>query len=107
MAHVEFTFQSLELVGGMSDAAVNVDCWRATLLFLSKKSANITIDGVPWAFLYDVVADRNNVGRIELGGLVVDGKPVNIRHDLRISTPGGDGGRLQLLLIRQFYIADA
>lgn len=102
MAHVEFTFQNLQLAGEVVDMPIDISCWRATLLFMSKKTDKLTIDGVPFNFLYDLDNNLKGVGRIELGGLVVDGKPVNIKHDLRISISAGQP--FQLLLVRQYYV---
>lgn len=101
MAHVEFQFISLRIAGNMVDAPISLDCWRASILFLSAKAGtSFTLDGIPWDFL---TADEiRHTNRIELGGLLVDGKPVNIKHDLRISSDTPIDATV--LIVKQYYI---
>lgn len=101
MAHVEIKFIPLNFSGNMIDQPINIDCWRATLVFRSGDSTRWRIDGIRWDFLDDPSVGRTDVQRIELGGLVVDGKPVNIKHDLRFTA---DGDTIAALLVLQYYI---
>ena len=102
MAHVEFKMIPLNVAGDMVDVPVNINCWRATLIFRSTRSgASFTIDGVSWDWLNDPNDQTAGVQRIEWGGLVVDGKPVNIQHDLRFTS---NGEVFAALLILQYYV---
>lgn len=102
MAHVELKFIPISVAGDMVDLPINIDCWRATLVFWSlPRGTNFLIDGVSWDWLTEPNNNTQAVQRIELGGLVVDGKPVNIKHDL-VFNAGGEV--LQAMLILQYYV---
>lgn len=103
MAHVQVQFLNINIMGGMIDQPVSVDCWRATLIFLAAKTALATIDGVPWDFLTNPGDETRHVQRIEMGGCYKDGKPVNIKHDLRFNTANEP---IQALLILQYFVDD-
>ena len=102
MAHIEFDFVPVHLSGDVVEMPVSLDCWRATLLFISLKDQPVTLDGIPWNFLYVSGTDTSNPGRIELGGLVVDNRPVNIKHVLHFSTDPNTP--FQCLVVRQYFI---
>lgn len=102
MAHIEIELISLRIGGEMVDAPITLDCWRASILYTSSKDADdILIDGVNWNYQTDV-NDQRYSNRIELGGLVVDGKPVNIKHDLRVSI--NTQKEATVLIVKQYYI---
>lgn len=107
MAHVEIKMVNLVQSGTLIDQPISIDCWRATIVFLTDRTgpaASTVIDGVPWDFLYDV-NDQYHSQRIELGGAYLNGKPVNIKHDLRFTT---DPGVLvpRILLVLQYFVED-
>lgn len=98
---------NLSTVGDMIDQPVSIDCWRATLIFLTDKlqSGNILIDGIPWDFLYDA-NDAYHAQRLEFGGAYMDGRPIKVKHDLRITARATGGHPLRALLVLQDIVED-
>ena len=94
---------NLKTMGTMVDQPFNINCWRATLVFVSQKNTLVTIDGIPADFL----VEQTGTGlqqRIELGGCYLHGRPVNIKHDLRITQDAVEP--FNALLILQDFIDD-
>lgn len=105
MAHVNFVLLNFVTMGDLVDQPISLDCWRATLIFVSQKPGTIvTIDGVPVDFLVDGATSTGTAQRLELGGLIVRGEPVNIKHDLRVSQSASDP--FNALLVLQYYVPD-
>lgn len=102
MAHIEFDFVPIYLSGDVLEMPVSLDCWKASIVFLSPKKSDFTIDGIPWNCLYDTVGNIPFAERIELGGCVANGSPVNIKHVLHFTTERGSP--FQVLIVRQYYI---
>lgn len=108
MAHVQVRMVNLSIAGDMTDQPVSIDCWRATLIFLTDRLAsyNILIDGIPWDFLQDDNGQYHSQ-RIELGGAYMNGRPIKVKHDLRITTPLATGGSpFRALLVLQDIVED-
>lgn len=105
MAHIEFNMTPLYLIGEVEDMQLDLDCWRATLVWRTQWNITgvPTIDGIPWNFLAASSADQTDgVERIELGGAYLNGVPINMRHTLKISIKTIDV--FQMLVIRQYYV---
>lgn len=96
---------NLTTMGTMVDQPFSLDCWRATLVFVSQKPGTLVhIDGIPVDFLVDGATSTGAPQRIELGGCYLHGRPVNIKHDLRITQDASDP--FNALLILQDFVDD-
>lgn len=102
MAHIEFDFVPVYLSGDVLDMPVSLDCWKASIVFLSPKNNDFTIDGIRWNWLYYDADGIPHAERIELGGCTVNGIPVNLKHVLHFTTMAGIP--FQVLIVRQYYI---
>lgn len=103
MAHTTVQMISLSKAGNLVNQPFSIECWRATLIFTSAGGgSSITIDGIPWDVLLGT-GGAKQTQRIELGGAYHEGRPVNIKHDLRITT---NGETLYALLILQHFVDD-
>ena len=104
MASIRIRMFNLKTMGTMVDQPFNINCWRATLVFVSQKPGTlVTIDGIPVDFLVDNTGSSLQQ-RIELGGCYLHGRPVNIKHDLRITQDAADP--FNALLILQYFVDD-
>lgn len=105
MATIQIRMFNLTTMGVLEDQPFSLDCWRATLIFVSNKpGTTVFVDGIPWDFLVDSATGTGVQQRIELGGCYLNGRPVNIKHDLRISV--GSGDPFQCLIVLQNFVDD-
>jgi hypothetical protein len=104
MGAIRIVVQSLPVrSAAFAPFSVVLDCWRATLR-INCEDAAWNLDGwdVSRAFTFDPTLLQSNGQFFSLGGLVIDGKPVNMNRTLNF-TPTALGRLLFGVVILEYW----
>lgn len=87
---IRFELQSLSALGEGAHR-LPINCWRLTIHYQQpvSPSRNVLLDGIDLLadLSADPSADGSHLSRTVVGGVIVDGMPVNLDQVLRVNVP--------------------
>lgn len=88
---IRFEIQSLSALGEGAHL-LPINCWRLTLHYQQAFSA-VLLDGADLDRDLRAVVGESHLSRTVVGGVIVDGRPVNLDQVLRVNVPANSQAR--------------